>query len=165
MFVGDPSFSLPSLRASLGSLGLAPTHSLSLSRACSFANLQLSTLNFQLSIASPSSSRPNCRIMNTCTKLDRKSLEMNTYENDHPARMARPERGTRARELSVSADTYLPPCRGIQATQNEHLQKNARGEGHSVTFAIPIPRPATPSNTRFHRAPARGYPSQMHVRT
>src|SRR6266436_4665176 len=52
---------------------------------------------------------------------------MNTYENDHPARMARPERGTRARELSVSADTYLPPCRGIQGPQNEHLQKNTRG--------------------------------------
>src|SRR6266705_1897383 len=143
MFFGDPSLSFLSLRASLGSLGLAPTHSLGLPRACSFANLQLSTLDFQLSTASPSSSRPNCRIMNTCTKLDRKSLEMNTYENDHPARMARPERGTRARELSLPADTYLPPCRGIQGPQNEHLQKTPGGRGHSVTFAIPIPRPAT----------------------
>src|SRR6266446_3629027 len=148
MFVGDPSFSLPSLRASLGSLGLAPTHSLGLLRACSFANLQLSTLDFQLSTASPSSSRPNCRIMNTCTKLDRKSLEMNTYENDHPARMARPERGTRARELSVSADTYLPPCRGKQATQNEHLQKTPGGGGILLRsqYQFPAPlRPATPA--------------------
>src|SRR6266571_620747 len=92
MFFGDPSLSLPSLRASLGSLGLAPTHSLDLPRACSFADLQLSTLDFQLSTASPSSSRPNCRIMNTCKKMPggRGILLRSQYQFPAPPRPATP---------------------------------------------------------------------------